>query len=298
MTGEASAEAYGSLQDFYMAAYAPVVREVRPAGRTGAMMIHAEQDRGDWSDAATPDLSVGVPIGLHAPATIDMGGGRFRVQRAVANAFVVNPPGYANTVLVEGRHAIRVLALPYAKLLGFAGDDAGLPSDGDFGRLHAGFTVCAEVSRLLDGLWAAGRSGSAHGCLWADGLILQIVARLIDLRDRPVAVQTGGLAAWQVRRACDLMQARLAEGVGLDDAAASVGLSPWHFARAFKASVGATPNRWLTERRIDLAKHLLADRRQSLTEVALAVGFGSQSAFGAAFRRVVGLTPGEYRRAL
>ncbi len=88
----------------------------------------------------------------------------------------------------------------------------------------------------------------------------------------------------------------LADDVGLDTLAAIADLSPKHFARAFRQSTGMPPHRWLIERRIDRAKALLRTADLSLAEISLACGFADQSHFTAAFRKLVGFTPGGYRR--
>lgn len=73
-------------------------------------------------------------------------------------------------------------------------------------------------------------------------------------------------------------------------------MSPTHFSRAFKQSMGVPPFAWLLGRRIERAKDLLADPRVPLADVALAVGFAAQPQFTTAFRRVTGTTPGAWRR--
>ena len=75
-------------------------------------------------------------------------------------------------------------------------------------------------------------------------------------------------------------------------------LSPFHFSRAFKQSFGIPPHRYLTSRRIERAKALLAERTLSVTEIGLGVGFSETSSFTAAFRKLTGETPTEYRRSL
>lgn len=205
MSARELAQSYDSYQAFYRDAYGHALREVRPAGQTGAVMMSVEQDAGDWSDAATPDLVVCMTAKCHGPAMIDVGGGRFRIASAPPGDFLVIPPGYATNFLVDVPHAIRFLAVPYAKLLDLAGPDSVLPRDGDFGRLHAGGQRDGEVKNLLDRLWAESARGSPHGALWADGAILQLAAGLLRMRDEGKSQPTkGGLAPWQVQRSGDI----------------------------------------------------------------------------------------------
>jgi AraC family transcriptional regulator len=82
----------------------------------------------------------------------------------------------------------------------------------------------------------------------------------------------------------------------LEQMAAVAHLSSCHFARQFKASTGLAPHQYVISRRIERAKHLLrAHREIGLAEVALRVGFSDQSKFSFHFKRLVGLTPGQFR---
>jgi AraC family transcriptional regulator len=94
------------------------------------------------------------------------------------------------------------------------------------------------------------------------------------------------------------MTEHAAEDLALEELAALVSLSAKHFARAFRQSTGMPPHRWLIERRIDRAKALLTEAGLNLAEIALACGFADQSHFTATFRKIVGATPGSFRRDL
>lgn len=113
---------------------------------------------------------------------------------------------------------------------------------------------------------------------------------------RPHRTDRGGLAPWQGRRALEMLAADLSGDLSLDDLAGECGLSATYFARAFKRSVGTTPHGWLQNRRIETAKLFLADRNESLAEIALHSGFADQSHFTRTFGRLVGMTPGAWRR--
>ncbi|HEU4687943.1 MAG TPA: AraC family transcriptional regulator [Vicinamibacterales bacterium] len=106
----------------------------------------------------------------------------------------------------------------------------------------------------------------------------------------------GGLSPAALRRVQLFVEANLARPIHLHDLAARASLSPYHFARAFKTSAGMTPRAYVEHRRIEQAKRLLEASKQPLADVAMEVGFGTQSRLTATFRRKTGFTPGEYRR--
>lgn len=106
----------------------------------------------------------------------------------------------------------------------------------------------------------------------------------------------GGLAPWQVRRVVRRMAEGLGETVGLPDLAASVGLSPSHFCRAFKTAMGVSPHQYLIGLRIERARQLLAESRMAVIDVGAAVGYDDPSYFARLFRRATGLSPAGYRR--
>jgi len=108
----------------------------------------------------------------------------------------------------------------------------------------------------------------------------------------------GGLATWQLKRAMQLMSESLTEGPGLSRVAEECGLSPRHFARAFRQSTGVPPHRWLLQHRVQRAKDLLRTHALTLADIALRCGFADQSHFTRVFSREVGFSPGQWRRDL
>ena len=110
-------------------------------------------------------------------------------------------------------------------------------------------------------------------------------------------IVSGGLAAWQRRRATELLRENLDGPVRLADVARACELSVSHFARSFKASFGLSCHRWwLTNRRVERAKELLAATDTPLVDVSSQSGFRDQAAFTRTFHRLVGLSPGRWRR--
>ncbi len=153
-------------------------------------------------------------------------------------------------------------------------------------------------------------------------LIDQYVSRTLDVRFPPVQLEmdaraillgvhlvrhhtnravlarraAGSLSPRRLAVAVDFIEAHLEERVLLADLADAVNLSQHYFCSAFRRSTGMTPHRYLTARRIERAKRLLAGST-SLAEIALECGFGSQQHFTTVFRQELGTTPGAVRAA-
>lgn len=104
------------------------------------------------------------------------------------------------------------------------------------------------------------------------------------------------LTALQVKQLKEFIEENLDQKISIVQLASLVYLSQFHFARAFKEAVGITPHRYLTQRRIERAKILLAVTQLSVQEIAIKVGYINISHFTKQFRRYVGATPAAYRR--
>jgi AraC family transcriptional regulator len=92
-------------------------------------------------------------------------------------------------------------------------------------------------------------------------------------------------------------RAHLADVITLDGLAGAVSLSPYHFARLFRATTGMTPHAFVTEHRLMVARDRLLRGGSSVAEVAFSVGFLNVSHFRRLFRRRYGLTPADLRQA-
>jgi AraC family transcriptional regulator len=113
---------------------------------------------------------------------------------------------------------------------------------------------------------------------------------------RPRTRPRGTLGPAAVGRVADHVHAHLAGPITLDELAALASLSPYHFARAFKASTGMPPHRFVTAVRLEAAKAALVGTRRPVAEIANAVGFHNLSHFRRLFHRELGLRPAQLRR--
>ena len=106
----------------------------------------------------------------------------------------------------------------------------------------------------------------------------------------------GGLAPWQMKRACERLESDLGGKLSLEKIATEFDLSVSHFSRAFRVSTGLPPHQWLLRQRVKTAKQLLTVRDLPLAEIAMSAGFANQSHFTRVFSAVVGVSPGAWRR--
>ena len=106
----------------------------------------------------------------------------------------------------------------------------------------------------------------------------------------------GGLAPWQVKRACEMLESDLGGKLSLEQIAAEFDLSVSHFSRAFRISTGLPPHRWPLRQRVEAAKRLMIVRDLPLSDIAISAGFAHQSHFTRVFSAAVGISPGMWRR--
>jgi AraC-like DNA-binding protein len=156
--------------------------------------------------------------------------------------------------------------------------------------------VVAQITRSI--LPFLGRSDGLS-VLALDQFSLILGAHL--LRQYGVVQKTGrhsrgGLAAWQMRRASELLHENLHGHIQLSEIARECGLSVSHFARSFKTAYGVSTHQWLTQHRVEHAKELMSQTRMPLMDIALQSGFSDQPAFTRTFQRLVGVSPGRWRR--
>ena len=97
-------------------------------------------------------------------------------------------------------------------------------------------------------------------------------------------------------RARDLLAAEYQSSISLQQAASEACLSPFHFHRLFRATFGETPHDFLTARRMDRARRLLASGEMTVTEVCFDVGYSSLGSFSTKFQSHVGRPPTQYQR--
>jgi AraC family transcriptional regulator len=155
------------------------------------------------------------------------------------------------------------------------------------------------TSRLL--LSAAGvvENNGALDTLFRHQLVDLLATRLLAAHtSSPTTFQPamGGLSPKVLLRAIERLRSDSDADVSLDALASDAGLSRFYFCRAFHESTGLSPHAWLRQHRLKQAMNILRDTDASIALVAAELGYASQTAFAAAFRRLTGETPSDWRR--
>ncbi len=163
------------------------------------------------------------------------------------------------------------------------------------------------VQRFSRALTQLGDREDEAAAVYADALRLAIVTRMLSLRAQPQpelqpappAEQPtrSGLPKWRLKRVAAYVDENISEAITLAGMAAAAGLSRMHFAAQFRIATGMRPHEYVMRRRIEHAKQMLLETRDSLVQVALSVGFQTQAHFTTVFRRFVGDTPYQWRCA-
>lgn len=180
-------------------------------------------------------------------------------------------------------------------------DPAKLQRPGDQDDTYAprAFFEDSVVWETAAKLKSAIEAGEAGGIFYSEALAKVLAHELLRsgrgfVRSSPL--RRGGLASWQIRAVTAYIEEHVGEQISLLTLARLARLSQHHLCRAFKQSCGIPPHQYHVQRRIARAKVLLADRANSVMQIALALGYSQPSAFSVAFRKNTGRTPKEFRR--
>ncbi|MDR7126437.1 AraC family transcriptional regulator [Pseudotabrizicola sp. 4114] len=260
-------------------------------------LVEVARPAGDMSRPALPDIVLVEDMLGCRRVRGDLGGGRFDLTTR-KGTLAVAAPNFATTVINDESHQLRSLAFPVAQWRSVLDEaaDGRFPLDNFciYGRVFNSPTVRS----LLRNLWALGHEEGVPSRLLARAAGCEILAELCRLGGTPFTSAKGGLAPWAERRCLELLQARLSEDISLDALAAEARLSPFHFARMFKQSIGVPPRVYLTRLRVEKACDLLERTDLPVTQIALEVGYSSNQVLARVFTRHMRVTPSDYRRAV
>jgi AraC family transcriptional regulator len=234
------------------------------------------------SAGRTEPNQVGVSFTQHAAAVFESDGRTVRSNIAAGSVFVTGDEPITWHQVEETSEALEIFPEPALLPPGLRPSSA--TRDG---------TVLA-IATVLRRVHAAGLDLSD---IEASTLAHRLAGHLLERHSPAKAVlpRQGKLDHATVDRVAQFVDAELSGELTIEALAAVATLSPFHFARAFKASTGLAPHQFVTARRVDRAKTLLLGSDASVVDVAHAVGLSNVSHFRRVFRGHLGVLPGAIR---
>jgi len=153
----------------------------------------------------------------------------------------------------------------------------------------------AAMQAIDSELTAGAAGGSLAAQSLANVLAVSLIRNVLAPRRR-TRNRDGKLSQSKLRSVMEYVEDRLDANLTLEELAAVARLSPYHFARQFRAATGLPPYQFVIARRVERARQILQQAGElSLAQVAYRAGFTDQSQFSRHFKRVVGVTPGRFR---
>jgi AraC family transcriptional regulator len=274
-----------------------VMRRLAAWRGMSAEMVHVTRPRPVELHIAAPvHLLIAYEHGLRQQGETRVLGGATSTLKNLRRKLTFVPAGREFREWLVPNSAIQFMCL-YIE----PSEQVGLPGGGDASRLLAPRLlfenrVLWETISKLKGLIESGVTNWRY--LEAVGAVLaHELSQIMSGQTSAERPARGGLAAWQVRLVTDYIEEHLSEDISLTTLAGLVRLSPHHFCRAFRQSLGRSPCRYHGMRRLDQAKRLLASPNLTISDIALQSGFNETSTFSAAFRRATGVPPTTFRRS-
>jgi AraC family transcriptional regulator len=258
-----------------------------------------------WSRTLEPLPHLCLAYCLHGGASVNR---RIDGQRAAADTelrarlFGVVPEQRRSMWNLRGRPVIQLVYLRRPMIERVAEEALGLDPSRIEMVPRLGFADPLLEQLMLELLDAARDEDGGGNGLYADHvaqmMALRVLRRHVTRPGRPGTLDRQPFFALdpRLRHVRELIEAALDEDLSLERLAREAGIGAHAFSAAFTRAVGTTPHRYVLTRRIERAKTLLLAGTMPVAEVALQTGFASQSHLASAFKRVVGLTPGEFRR--
>lgn len=292
----APGQMFSRHSEFYKnSAYSAFDQEHRGGGSFGMSMIEVEQDPIDMIDPPIPEF---VFIGVRTPArevSLDYGDGLNHCLNVPADSFVVVPARIESRHRVIDSHSLTMATLPIEQV-DHVLDEAGLTQDA-FAAFYAQLTPAPTAVRLLDVMWRVTERSDPFANLHLDGLTLQFLATVAGHGAlSPLAPERP--EDDRIARTIDYIEAHLGEALTVGELSAIACLSPGHFSRTFKATIGEPVWTYVQRRRCERAREMLTVTRDPIAQIAHACGFANQSHLTTHFGNIFGHTPAAYRKGL
>ena len=156
----------------------------------------------------------------------------------------------------------------------------------------------AQIEAIAMMMFTEWQQGNFNNGLYFDSLTNVLAVNLLrhhTARKPQLPIYEGGLPTRQLGQVLDYIDAYLDKNIKLANLAQLLDMSPFHFSRLFKQSIGMTAHQYLSQQRVERAKQLLKQTDRLIIDIALECGFSSHSHLTKQFRQITGITPKAYR---
>ncbi len=283
-------------KDFYLSGpYARYMDMVAPVGQL--LIRHGRWPAGAYPVPALDDFNLQLATDAQGHRfDLDFGAGRSS-HLFCHGDFHFSPPGVSCDYKCHGQVTVMAIHISPLMLEDLAIDNCSIK---DFGKLHSGkFRDSLVQSAMLRLLQEGLAPNAASQCL-ADTLKLTILAALVSrvCSQTTQTISPKALSPYQLRKATEYAESALETPLRLKAWASHIGLSSFHFARAFKISTGTSPHQYLLQARVRHAEQMMQETQKSLIEIAFSSGFSSQAHMTRLFTKLRGRSPGLARKLL
>lgn len=118
---------------------------------------------------------------------------------------------------------------------------------------------------------------------------------MITITTSTIVFKNRGLTHTQLQQVLDHVCTHLDRDLSLTELAEVINISPTYFANLFKQAIGISPHQYVIQQRVERAKTMLTKTELTIADIALQVGFSSQSHLTQQFKRITGMTPKQVR---
>lgn len=269
----------------------------RSAEWPGISLRHWKVRNGEMPESSFPQHTVTVLLGGAGTTLKQSTAGVRRVIARGAGSLCLVPSGQPISMQIQSEiECISMFVDP--TLLERTASDAFYPGRVELLELEGKDPLIQQIGLAL---LKEAEADIPAGRLYVDSLVNTLSLHLLHhytVNTRQTPRFNGGLSGLRLRRTQEYIAAHLDEDLTLDELAQAAGLSPFHFARAFKRTTGQTPQQYLWQQRIERARCLLVESDLPIAEVSLQTGFKNQSHFTTLFRKFTQMTPKAWRDAM
>lgn len=213
------------------------------------------------------------------------------------NDIIVTPAGMRSGWRWFAKSDVIIVTLDPAKVAHFAQTELGILLDTQQLKDLPQFSdadLCAAGVMLRDALAGDDISSGVMFEAMSRVLLVKLLQRYGRRRPEDVALSARFTSA-HYARVLAFVRAHMEETITVDALAREAGMSPSHFARVFKETMGSTPMQYVQAYRIEQAREMLRDATRSIAEIAAACGFADQAHFSRSFKQISGETPRAFR---